>query len=177
MALFDKMLAKYPPQNAVQKARVGATLGRLKGVHELLADAVESAEKVGILEALKEVSPWAEAVGSALGEALPPVKFALKLFEQLGKVDDPGDLGYLAATWAYQRAVEQALPEALPKGVGKVEIDKGVLRKLREAAPPEKYDFSRFSFETALQHPFVQDADGFLKLSADAFTSAGSSTR
>ncbi len=173
MASFAERFRRYLPENTAEKAQVGSTLARLQGVHELLADTVEAVKDLDVVEALGEASPWAEAVGSALGDALPPVRFVLKLFSELGKVDDPDDLGYLAATLAYQRAVEQALPEVLESIIeGKVKepavkVRKKALADLREAAPPESYDFSRFSFSTAFQHPFIQDADRFLEISAE----------
>lgn len=172
MGFFKGIFGKYLPADAAAKDQVGGALERLKGVHEMMADVVEATEKLDVVAALAKASPWAEAVGTALGDALPPVRFVLKLFEELGKIEDPGELGYLAATLAYERAVEQALPELLRSEVGKrigvadAKVRKSALGKLRKATPPDAYDFASFSFETALSSKFIEDADRFLELGA-----------
>jgi hypothetical protein len=171
MGALAKIFRKHLPDDAAEKDQVGGTLARLKSVSEMLADVVEAAKDLDVVKALAEASPWAEAIGKSLGEALPPVKFAIKLFEELGKVEDPGELGYLAATLAYQRAVEQALPEVLRSEAGKrvqaadVQVRKKAVKDLRAAVPPEEYDFSNFSFDQALNSAFIQDADRFLDMS------------
>ncbi len=156
--------------DVAKKDRLGGVLGKFKHVHELLADVVEATENLDILGALKEASPWAEAFGNALGDALPPVRFLLKLFEAGTKVDDPSELGYLAATLAYHRAVEQAwlaMPaEARERLAGAdPKLRKKALAELRAASPPESYDFSRFSFDRALECDFFRDAEHYLAMS------------
>jgi len=171
MGALAKIFGKHLPDDAAEKDQVGGTLARLKSVSEMLADVVEATKDLDVVKALAEASPWAEAIGKSLGEALPPVRFALKLFEELGKVEDPGELGYLAATLAYQRAVEQALPEVLRSEAGKriqaadLQVRKAAVKDLRAAIPPEGYDFSRFSFDQALNSAFIEDADRFLEMS------------
>lgn len=173
MGALAKIFNKYLPGDAAEKDQVGGTIARLKSVSEMLADVVEATKGLDVVKALAEASPWAEALGKSLGDALPPVRFALKLFEELGKVDDPGELGYLAATLAYQRAVEQALPEVLRSEAGKriqaadLKVRKGAVQDLRSAVPPEEYDFSHFSFDRALNSAFIQDADRFLEISTN----------
>jgi len=156
--------------DVAKKDQLGGALGKYKRVHELLADVVEATENLDILGALKEASPWAEAFGNALGDALPPVRFLLKLFEAGTKVDDPSELGYLAATLAYHRAVEQAwlaMPVEARERLADADpqLRKKTLAELRAASPPESYDFSRFSFDRALDCDFFRDAERFLAMS------------
>lgn len=169
MGALQRVFGRY--QKTATKDQVGGTLARLKGVHEMLADVVEATKELDILQALKDASPWAEAVGNALGDALPPVRFVLKLFEELNKIEDPNELGYLAATLAYQQAVEQAWQAMPPDVLAQVKAADPKLRKkaladLRSATPAEAYDFSRFSFDQALSSPFIKDAERFLEMSA-----------
>ncbi|HEX5720369.1 MAG TPA: pentapeptide repeat-containing protein [Thermoanaerobaculia bacterium] len=171
MGTLAKIFGKHLPDDAAEKDQVGGTLARLKSVSEMLADVVEATKDLDVVKALAEASPWAEAIGKSLSDALPPVRFALKLFEELGKVEDPGELGYLAATLAYQRAVEQALPEVLRSEAGKriqaadLKVRKAAVKDLRAAVPPDRYDFSRFSFAEALNSASIEDADRFLEMS------------
>jgi hypothetical protein len=164
---LQKIFGKYRKNEAATKDQVGGTLGKLKGVNNMLADVLEATENLDIVEKLKEASPWAEAVGNALGDAIPPVRFVLKLFAELTEVKDPDELGYLAATLAYQQAVEQAWT-AMPASVlervkaADPELRKKGLAALRAAAPAEGFDFGKFSFENALQCDFIAKADEFL---------------
>lgn len=167
MGLLQKMFGKYLPDDPAEKAQVGSTVSKLKTVHEFLADLTEAVEDLDVVEAIGRASPWAEAVGKSLGDALPPVRFALKLFAELGKVDDPGELGYLAATLAFQRSVEQALTLNAFLTPDKT-VREASVRELRRETPPEEYDFTRFSFGEALDHPFVKDAEKYLSSSARA---------
>src|SRR5436190_5243256 len=92
-----------------EKASLGETVSSIKDVSEYLSDIVEMAGKSNYLEAVAKATPWAGAAVDALGEALPPVKFAVKLFESLTKEHDPEALGHLACTLAYQNAIEQTV--------------------------------------------------------------------
>lgn len=173
MGALQKVFRKHLPAGPAEKDQVGGTLARLKGVNELLAEVVEATKDLDVVEALAKASPWAEALGKSLGDALPPVRFVLKLFEELTKVEDPGELGYLAATLAYQRAVEQALPEVLKseagQRIGRVdpEVRKAAIKDLRAAVQPDLYDFTHFSFEEALSSDFIKSSDRFLEVSAN----------
>lgn len=169
MGALQRVFGRY--QKTATKDQIGGTLDRLKGVHEMLADVVEATKELDILQALKDASPWAEAVGNALGDAVPPVRFVLKLFEELNKIEDPNELGYLAATLAYQQAVEQAWqampPEVLAQAkAADPQLRKKALADLRSATPAEAYDFRSFSFDQALSSPFIKDAERFLEMSA-----------
>ena len=147
-------------------------LAKYRGVSELIADVMEATTSLDILEGLKQASPWAEALGNALGDALPPVRFLLKLATELSTAgDDANKLGYLAATLAYHRAFEQAwlaMPaetSAKLKKVADPQLRKKALADLRAATTSEVYDFSTFTYEGAQQTPFFRDAEKYLQLS------------
>ena len=137
--------------------------GHLKGVHEFLQDALEAVGgKEGIKQvtrAITEATPWAGVVLDAANESLPPIKFLLKLFEGLTKVEDPNALGLLACTLAFQQAVQQSVQEVL----GLEPPRRGVVKKQLEAAPGATYDFTTFSWEAPFTHPFVKDASQALE--------------
>src|SRR4051794_13345650 len=84
------------------------TLGRIKGVTDLLADAIEGLKETDFPSAIAKVSPWVEMVGGALADAVPPIKFLVKLFERLTKAPDPGALAYLACTSAYLQSLQKS---------------------------------------------------------------------
>jgi uncharacterized protein YjbI with pentapeptide repeats len=130
--------------------------GRLRGVHEFLVEALEAlgdARFASAVEALNAVAPWTGALLDATAASLPPVKFLLKLFEGITELSDPNELGELACTLAFQRAVEQAIPEVLglkpPRSAARRQIGKRLAGS---------YDFTTFTWEGALRHPFVVDA-------------------
>jgi hypothetical protein len=145
------------------KEGAGKTIGALKGIADFFSEAVEAVKDNDAVEAIaKSVPWWAEATGTALAEALPPVKFVLKLFKELTKEDDPQILGLLASTLAYQRSVEETLRWAgVPKEAKKVSAD--LKRELAALAPAEDINFKDFSFTYALQHDFVRNSDLIFK--------------
>jgi hypothetical protein len=84
-----------------------------------------------------EVAPWAGALGETVAETVGPIRFVVKLFEKLTKIDDPNELGYLACKTAYQQALQQALNEL---GIAaKVKLT-GNSSSLRALAAPAGYD-------------------------------------
>jgi uncharacterized protein YjbI with pentapeptide repeats len=131
---------------------------RLRGVHEFLQAVLDVAGgKEGLnaaVQALARVAPWAGMAVEAVAESLPPLKFLLKLFEGLTKIDDPNELGYLACTLAFQRAVQQAVPEVM----GLAPPGRAITRREVLQGRSEQYDFADFSWEGAANHPFVTDA-------------------
>jgi uncharacterized protein YjbI with pentapeptide repeats len=159
-AFFEKLFQLKPDT----QERLGSTLGRAKSVNEFFGDVIEAVKDTDLPKAIEQALPWdssiTEPIVGALADAVPPVKFVVKLFEGLTKEEDPGKLGYLACTLAYQQAVQQALPEVV--GDGAPFRGKTIRTNLREATPPERYDFRNFSFATALQHPFIKDSDKYL---------------
>ncbi len=130
---------------------------KLRSVHEFLSGAVDAVGgKDGvdaIVDAVEQSAPWTAIVLEASAESLPPVKFLLKLFEGMVNAQDPNALGHLACTLAFQRSVQQAVPEVL----GSAPPRARAIRKCI-SAPTAHYDFSTFSLATATTHPFVQDA-------------------
>ncbi len=154
------LVAKLTPHTLEGKKEARKTLSRVKSVSDFLADLIGSVKHTGLLDALAEHLPWAAPLGAAVADAVPPIRFLVKLFRGLGEIHDPDLLGYLACTMAYQQALQQALPE-IPgaTAVGKREIRS----ELRDATPEELYDFSRFSYDEALTHLFVVDADRYLE--------------
>ena len=152
--------------DAKSKYRGGRLNEHIKSVQEFFSDAVEACTDSDLPTALAKALPWAtdisEAVGHALQEALPPVKFVVKLFEKLTKETNPESLGFLALTIAYQHAVAKSL-----KAVGSPQTAKPPNREIRrtlEAMEPcEGVDMGSFSRENALAHPFIHRADALLR--------------
>ncbi|SPE37662.1 conserved hypothetical protein [Candidatus Sulfopaludibacter sp. SbA6] len=139
--------------NDEQRLQPSPALSRLKTVHEWAAAALDAVkDNADFAAALKAASPWAEAAFSAAKDTIPPVKFVLKVFEELTKVQEPRALARLACTLAYERAAEEALSAADPR-----------LQMTAKggALPPaeEDVDFENFTLETAVSHVFVQRAD------------------
>ena len=128
-------------------------LGRLKTIQEWASAAIDSVKENGdFLAAIKDVSPWAEAAFSAAKDTLAPVKFVVKVFEELTKIQDPEELARLGCTLAYQAAAERAIanagPPAMPASVG-AKVDEAV----------EEVDFSTFTLNQVVMHAFVAQAD------------------
>jgi hypothetical protein len=89
-------------------------IGRLKTVQEWASCAIDTVkDNSDFFSALKEISPWAEAVFSAAKDSLAPVKFVVKLLDELTKIQDPEELARIACTLAYQITAEKAI-----EGVG-----------------------------------------------------------
>jgi uncharacterized protein YjbI with pentapeptide repeats len=159
-----------------------AVHSRLKGVHEFLAGALEAVRgqdgRSAFVEALGTLVPWAgsvlQATANAASESLPPVKFLLQLFEDLTELDDPNELGLLACTLAYQRAVEQAVP-ALWNDEDWMRV-RGVERSF-PAPPTEQYDFATFTWDDPLAHPFIKEAAPLLEAFAERLGLGANETR
>lgn len=139
------------------KKAIKPFLSRLKPISEFLSDAVEAFKDVDFPSAIEKAVPWAGIVADTVSEVAPPLKFAVKLFENLTKEDDPIVLGELACTLAYQRATEQAIIAAgSPHSSRRTAAEmKGHLKELDTS----ELDFKGFTFQGALAHPFVKQAD------------------
>ena len=148
---------------ADKKEQAGQTLGRVKAVNEFLADVLEAVKDTGLTDAVAEAAPWLGAVGESLAESVAPIRFVVKMFEALTRIDDPNELGYLACRTAYQQAVQDSL-KALGFEVKVTPREAGA--RLRRQSVSASYDFKGFSYESAAQHPFVQDAERFLGMFA-----------
>ena len=156
--LFSTQLEPYLPSNPEEKTAARHRLGRLKTITEFLEGVVAAVEDTDLPGAVAKASPWFGAMGEATAEALPPIQFVVKLFEGLTRIDDGPTLGYLACCLAYQRAFADAL-QRVPQLVD----FEARSPKTLDVAPAEGYDFQTFSFEKALEHPFIHDADDALR--------------
>lgn len=151
---------KLSPQ---EKAQAGLTVGRLKSIADFLSDAVDAFKDTSVVSAVAQAAPWADALGAALSETVPPVKFALELFKGLTEEHEPDALGFLAATLAYQRAVEQTITSIESPSNAK-KAGAGVKKSLRDAEPSSTVEMKKFSFKNANEHPFVLSADEALRV-------------
>ncbi|MFN7932747.1 MAG: hypothetical protein U0R19_05430 [Bryobacteraceae bacterium] len=94
-----------------------AILGRIKSVHEWLAEGVGAVkENKDFLRALGEAAPWAGIVFEAAKDSIGPVKFLVRFFDELTKVHDPRDLCRIACTLAFQRAARAFSQVGTPDG-------------------------------------------------------------
>ena len=129
-------------------------LGKLKTVTEWMSSAVDAVkDNTDFPGALQAISPWAGAAFAATKDALPPVKFVVKLFEELTKVQEPESLALIAYTLAYEACAEKAIQDSgLPEGAQ-------VIGDLQDSIPTQEVDFASFTLDQAVSHPFVHQAD------------------
>ncbi len=145
----------------MRKGKVDQILGPMKSVSEFLSSAVEAGKGKKFPEAIAAAVPWAKTVVDAAAESAPPIKFAVTLLEQFTREHDPQALGHLACTLAYERAVEQAVAALrVPDSVRESRVN--LKDKISDVEPAGAFDFARFSFSTALAHPFIVSADRVL---------------
>ena len=147
------------------KAQSGKTVAKLKSITTFLNDAVEGLKDVPFTKAVAAASPWVQAVGGSIAAAVPPIKFALTLFEKLTAIPDPNELAELAFTLSYEHALAQAVeivgePRKLAGSAADV---RKRLRELEGAIPNDARDFTRISYDDLLLHPFVTWADGIVE--------------
>jgi hypothetical protein len=150
-----------------EQRRVGRLVGHIKSVADFLSDAVEGFKDTDFPAAIARALPWAEVVGESVAEALPPVKFVVKLFKTLTKETDPEALGHLACTIAYEHAVEQAIKEVGDPENAK-QANRAVKAQLASFEPCEEVDLGVFSLSHALEHEFVRRADRLLQEATSA---------
>jgi hypothetical protein len=132
-----------------------ATLAKLKTVHEWMSAAFDAVkENSDFSSMLQAISPWASAAFEAGKEALPPVKFVIKLFDELTKVQEPETLALIACTLAYQSAATKAIQES-----GGADAATRVRVAFSDTLPDSPADFASFTLEQAVSHPFVHHAD------------------
>ena len=125
---------------------------RIKSVTDFLNDAVKAFKGNDLAKGLADALPWVEFVGGAVGEALLPVKFVLKLFEQGYYGNDPQKLGELACITAYQRSVEKAfLTIGLPHTAPPQKNYKSIKAQLSSIESKGSYNMENFS----LDEPFT----------------------
>ena len=65
-------------------------IGKLKTINEWASAAVDTVkDNTNFLDALKELSPWAEVVFSAAKDSFAAVKFVTKILDELTKIQEP----------------------------------------------------------------------------------------
>jgi len=110
-----------------EKGRLDKLLHRIKSIAEFFSDAVDAVKDTDYPAAIAEAAPWAGVVSESIAEAVPPIKFAVKLFEGLTTQHDPEVLGHLACSLAYQRAAQRAI-----EAIGVPSGSKSVTREVRK---------------------------------------------
>ena len=132
-------------------------LGRLKTIQEWASSAIDCVkDNNNFLDAIKEASPWADAAFSAAKDSVAPIKFVVKLFDELTKIQDPEELARLACTLAYQSAAEKAVEKAgapAHTGVSVIKFEDTI----------DEVDFSNFTLSQAVTHAFVAQSDRILE--------------
>lgn len=168
---MSKTLLTRPGISEQGTTRWGGRANSFKEISEYLSDAVELAKNSDTLsdtlKAFADAAPWAKYAVGALGEVIPPVKFAAKLFADFTKETDPEALGHLACTLAYQRAIEQTVKSMEVPIVSNRET-KDIKKRLAALEPSADVDFGTFSCANALAHNFVVSADRVLRAYTDA---------
>lgn len=160
--IFEQLLPVDPQTS--NDAR--SSLKRMKTVGEFFTELITSTKDTGIMKAIADLSPWAEAATGALSEAAPPIKFILTFVDKLTRETDPIVLGYLACTLAYQQAFTQSIslePEIQKKMDSFQELDtKRVIEDLDRFTNPKELQLQIFSFDRATVHPFTREADSLI---------------
>ena len=85
--------------------KVGAKVETATEFLVSVADKLTENDKASFFDLVEEAVPWIESTAEVVGEALPPVKAALKVIGFLTKENDPRALGLLAFSLAYQSAL------------------------------------------------------------------------
>jgi hypothetical protein len=132
-------------------------IGRLRTIQEWASCAIDAVkDNCDFISALKEISPWAEAVFSAAKDSLAPVKFVVKLLDELTRIQDPEELARIACMLAYQRTAEKAIEKAgspAHPGIIGSKFDETI----------DEVDFSGFTLNQVVTHPFVAQSDKILQ--------------
>jgi hypothetical protein len=154
-----------------EEESVAKTVGRVQSIGDFLADVVEGAKVLPFVKALSGLSPWVDAIGGSVTDAVPAVKFVASVLDRVTGRNDPNELGRLAFTIAYQHSLVQAAqvfgrrPDALYVAVDPRAVARQ-LRNLSASMTEEVLDFCRSPLSDALLHPFVKRADDMLRTSA-----------
>ncbi len=164
---MDIRTAKWLGLSTKGQARVGALTGRIKSVAEFFKDAVDAVKDGDLPSRIAQASPWwVGATGEALAKSAPPVKFVAEFIRSATQIRDPDKLAWLACTAAFQRAAELAFAAVGPPHGPRFEA----WQPPDSVQPPENFSFKDLSLRNLTAHPFVQEAEEFLRLAA---TSAG----
>ncbi|WP_346296876.1 pentapeptide repeat-containing protein [Rhodopseudomonas sp. P1] len=125
-----------------------------------------------LFDAIEVAVPWVETAAEITGDAIPPVKAALKIVGLLTKETDPRALGLLAFSLAYQSALEEAAlslkdsDEFKSSSAGK--LKKRLLRELPTGSKESLEDFEGFNLSNCLGHKLTRQADALLEKFAEA---------
>ena len=152
-----------------QETDVEKTIGRIKSITDYVSDVMDAVKDTPLPEALKAVSPWwAGPLVESVGDAIPPVKFVIKLLEKLPEKPPARALGILACTLAYQRSAEEAVRIQPPRlQILSTSTAAGLKEQVRQLKALDADTLRGFSLDPPVAHPFVWSADAALRLVAE----------
>jgi hypothetical protein len=104
---------------------------------------------------------FTDAVVDSAEEAVPVVRFFLKLLKKLDEIKDPPKLAAIACVMAYRQAVSQAFT-ALERTDADT-ILKGLDRGLDTLREDPDIDYTRLTFAGLVTHAFTRQADALLR--------------
>ncbi len=120
----------------------------------------------GWAEALTAAAPRLKDVAESASDAFPVVKFVVSLGAKwLPQATHPTELGAVACTIVYQKLADQAIRKVWTSALGYQEalkVDDKAAKRIKALPPAEAADLSTFSYDTALQHGFIRNADRIL---------------
>src|SRR5262249_29412411 len=140
------------------------TISSLKKIYEFFSNVADLAKDSGAAAGIKSFAPWAKDIAEAGGETFDVAKFVLKLLEKRQKHLDPLTLGHIALTTAYQWAADKAIREVeLPKADNKSDNSmKEAHEYFKSMEPQADIALSTFSFDSKLNHPFINKSEVYL---------------
>jgi hypothetical protein len=148
-----------------EKIEVGRFAGGIERIVEFFSKTTEAVKDLPLTEAVKHVSPWAQAVGESAGEAVAPIKFLVTLLKKATEIRDAAELAALASATAYQQAVIEAVAQVPPPPASD-----NLVEQLRIATPvftgADKIDYRTLTLSTLETHEFIRTADEFLQIYA-----------
>ena len=136
---------------------------QIKGINGFFFDLSKALEKSRLPEALVKSLSWGDilqATGEAVSEAVAPIRFITTLYENSTRIDDPHELGGIACSIAFQRSVQQSLNDV---AILKIVSEKPHKFEWDGNEEERNYDFTGFTYETSLTHPFFKDAEAQLR--------------
>ncbi|HRI67275.1 MAG TPA: pentapeptide repeat-containing protein, partial [Polyangium sp.] len=150
-----------------EQERLRTLLEKTGTVSDYLAKAAEYISKgQGLAEAINKAAPWLKDIAESASEAFPIVKFIASLGEKwLPRATHPADVGAVACTLVYQKLADKAIRNVCTSALQyplALKIDDQVVDGIKALPPAEAADLSTFSWDTALQHGFIRNADGIL---------------
>jgi hypothetical protein len=131
-----------------------------------VADKLTRNDNASFFDVVEAAVPWIESTAEVVGEALPPVKAALKVVGFLTKENDPRALGLLAFSLAYQSALAASVkaikddPATDKAKIGQIHGKK--LKPAVKASQDSLEGFEKFRLETCFSHPLMTRMDSIL---------------